>query len=218
MLENHRRNSTRRFFVDQNNSRGSSAATGSSTSMGASSLHSHLRGMHLERSDSNSSMGSFQSWGSQVSTVGSLNNSHSNHNSHSNNNTSVSNNDTSVSNNDSVFSGLTEDTGSRAQRSVTSRSEDDSMMSLFSRDSVKVRRDQLDYSLHSSSQHNNSHSNTPQESYRDGMSVNATDDDMLSVDSSECTIYSFDRGAPPSALGPMSFDDSIMDDGDHDWP
>ena len=74
----------------------------------------------------------------------------------------------------------------------TEEGDGDDMMSLFSKDSVKVRHIQLENS-----------SNNLQFSCRDGMSVIA-DDDMLSLASSECTVYSFDKRPPPaSVLGPL---------------
>ena len=182
-----RSNSTRRFFVTDQNSRGGSTSSSSTT---AASLTNQFRRVTLERTDSNSSMGSFQSWGSHASTM--CSNSYSNNGSHSNNNTSQSNND-------SVLSVLSIDSTlsmARAPPSVTDT--DDEMMSLYSRDSVKVRHNQLE--VYNSS--NSSCSALNHASYR-----SFNDDDMLSLASSDCTIFSFDRLAisvgAGSALGPM---------------
>ena len=181
-----RSNSTRRFFVADQNARGSA---NSGSSHAASSLTNQFRRVTLERTDSNSSMGSVQSWSSHASTLASS----SNHYSSSNYNTSQSNNDSTLSIL-SMDSTLT--MASRVQAPPSVSSADDSMMSLYSRDSVNVRHSQLQGNA------NNNNSlvlSYGQGSSRNGMVLNE-EDDGFSLASSECTIYSFDRTEASAGL------------------
>lgn len=161
-----RSNSTRRFFVAEQNARGSNTSNSSHT-VTAASLTNQFRRVTLERSDSNSSMGSFQSWGSHASTM-----------------CSSSNCNTSQSNHDSILSILSmESMASRAQAPPSVSDSEDDMMSLYSRDSVKVRLGQLEVN-----------NNYPHGSCCEGIALRA-EDDILSLASSDCTVVSFDRSA-----------------------
>jgi len=70
------------------------------------------------------------------------------------------------------------------------------MMSLYSRDSVGVRQQQLD----ASSLLNNTNNNNNNNNNHSNNNNNVTDEDMVSVANSECTVYSFDLRPP--ALSP----------------
>lgn len=176
-----RSNSTRRFFVADQGSRGSTA----SASATASSLSNHFQRMNLDRQDSASSMGSFQSFGANSSMCsGTANN--------SNNDSvlsilSIDSNLSLICRSPAAPSSLSTSTHTHAELETDA----ESMMSLFSKDSVRVRHSQME-SLGST------HMQAP---CRDDMSVIA-DDDMFSVASSECTVYSFDV-CGPSAFGSL---------------
>jgi hypothetical protein len=176
-LPGHRSNSTRRFFVNDQGSRGSATSASLTT---ASSLSTQLRRIRLERTDSASSMGSAGSWGS----MGLGDSSH---------------NTGSYTYNDSILSILSMESltttgtattpGSRLPSHCSQGTETDDMISLFSKDSVRVRQNQMEQSVSSLSL-----------SAHASLAVAAVfrgEDDMLSMASSECTIYSFDRNARP---------------------
>lgn len=187
-LPGQRSNSTRRFFVHDQGSR-SSGTTGSQTT--ASSLSHQLRRVQLERTDSASSMGSVASWGSTGFADGSHSTGSHNHGSHIYNDSILS--ILSMESLTTTGTGCT--LGSRlpghcSQRSETTSDTDD-MMSLFSKDSVRVRQNQMEQSSLSSLSLSVHAAHAVASVFRE-------EDDMLSVtSSSDCTIYSFDQSARP---------------------
>jgi hypothetical protein len=199
----HRSNSTRRFFVHDQASR-SSGTSGSQTT--ASSLSSQFRRIQLERTDSASSMGSVASWGSGGVGDSSLNTGGSN------------------TYNDSILSILSMESLTTTGTATTpggrlpshcshsgDTSDTDDMMSLFSKDSVRVRQNQMEQSVSSFFSKDSKDSarvrQNPMEQSVSSLSLSAHaahavaavfrgEDDMLSM-TSETTIYSFDQSARP---------------------
>ncbi|CAB9508722.1 expressed unknown protein [Seminavis robusta] len=210
-----RSNSTRRFFVADQASRSSQSAGGTTISnASSSSLSNQFRRINLERTDSASSMGSMQSWGSMRSLGCGTDDNGADDSGHNTNHDStlsilsmeslsIATPTSQITNNGvrqysfhsnpyylgSGNSG--HNNNNNTNGSVTTETDD--MMSLYSRDSVKVRQNQMEQSVSSLSL--SAHAIQAVAAVcRTSMEP---DDDMFSFASaSECTVYSFDRHRP----------------------